>query len=526
MRVGILIGVVLLAFAATAAPAAAGGWAADCGTEGKAPCAFSAAKFEFKQIGLCPSGQFWDLIEGGTCWSCPQGFGRTVFAVNTDKACEKVASTDFRRANENNKGTGWFGTDCPGGQFWDIVDGKCHSCPDGYAMQVLEHVHGDRKCAKGIPGTFAAATKSGPPCGDKNLWDPRNGGECWSCPSIFKRTVAPVTSNLACEYIGIGGGTGLIGCNPGLVPIRGTCLKRDVCGKDGQRPCAIGERVPSCDPGMKEDFKKNQCVALKAGETPFTGGLSSLAGYWGATLQAHCKQLLGGIPINGDDKLGVGARCGRDVTAGFACAAARDIAAGHTDTVNSLMETPANVASLADQMNAAANNSPCKELGEKFSKATRYAKATGKVLQIECPAGQFWDPDGYCYSCPKDYTRTLFPVTDTRACTDAVGANMLKFGCGAFQGVAKNFTGPLDCTIEVLEDGSLFDKKLDLKNADQVVCMATGELGYYIVRTGVDIGKAAATGDFSGIITAIGRVKSSVSNATVLKRLEQCRKQK
>jgi hypothetical protein len=32
----------------------------------------------------------------------------------------------------------------------------------------------------------------------------------------------------------------------------------------------------------------------------------------------------------------------------------------------------------------------------------------------------------------------------------------------------------------VLEDGSLFDKKLDPKNADQVVCMATGELGYYI----------------------------------------------
>ncbi|HEV7668714.1 MAG TPA: hypothetical protein VGS22_09335 [Thermoanaerobaculia bacterium] len=516
----------VLGILCAATPVLAAGWDASCGDQGKAPCAWNAAKFESKQNGLCPSGQFFDLIDGGTCWSCPNGLARTVFAVNTDKACEKVATTDFKRVEERGKGRGWFGTDCDSGQFWDIVDGNCHSCPGGYAMQVIEHVHGDRKCAKGIPGKFAKAQKAGPPCGTGKLWDPRNGGECWSCPNDFNRTVAPVDSTYACEYKLIGGGTGLIGCKAGLSSIRGKCLKTGECGKANQRPCEVGERIPSCDAGMKEDFKQNLCVPLKAGETPFTGGLSSLSGYLGATLQAHCKELIGGIQINFQGDFGVGARCGRDVAAGFACAIARDVAAGYTDMANSLLETAPAVPKLADQMNNAANVSPCKDLGERFAKATKHGKATGTFVKTDCPAGQFWDPDGNCYSCPKDYTRTLFPVTHDRACTDKVGGNLAKFGCGAFKGVEKNFDGPLDCTVEVLRDGSLFQEPLDPKKANQFVCMATGELGYYIVRSGVEIGKAAVTGDISGILTSIGKVKSSVSNALVVKRLVDCKNKK
>jgi hypothetical protein len=516
----------LIAFVCCAAPALAAGWSAKCGQLNQAPCAWSEAKLAGKQGGLCAAGQFFDLIQGGTCWTCPQGHGRTVFAVDTDKACEKVAAQDFRRAVERGKGRGFFGTDCDAGQFWDIVDGNCHSCPDGYAMQVLEHVHGARKCAKGIPAAFAKATRIGPPCGAGKLWDPRNGGECWSCPDDFVRTVAPVTAQVACEYKGLLGGTGLIGCGSGLSSIRGTCRKTGECGKQGQRPCEVGERIPSCDAGMKEDFKQNLCVALRAGETPFTGGLSSLSGYLGAALQAHCKSILGSVKIDAGGNLGLGLTCGKDATVGFTCALLRDVVGGYPDLLNGLMEKVPAGASLADQMNAAAAASPCKELGERFAKAEKHGKATGKVLQIECPAGQFWDPDGNCYSCPKDYTRTLFPVTDARSCTDKVGGNLARFGCGAYKGIEANFNAPLKCTVEVLENGSLFERPVDLSKANELVCTATGELGYYVVRTGIEAGKAAFTGDISGILTTIGKVKSSAANAFELNRLMECRKQK
>lgn len=517
---------VFFVFAMGFASPEARAWEVKCGQEGKEPCAFSKAQFEGKQGGLCATGQFFDLIDGGSCWTCPAGYGRTVFAVNTDRACEKVATTDFRRVSEHAKGTGWFGTSCPDGQFWDIVDGKCHSCPAGYAMQVLEHVHGDRKCARGIPSDFKPATKIGPPCGSGKLWDPRNGGECWSCPSGFVRTVAPVTSDYACEYKMIGGGTGLIGCAPGLNSIRNVCVKTGVCGKAGQRPCEVTERMPSCDPGLREDFKTNQCVALRPGETPFTGGLSSLAGFWGATLQGRCKQLLGSINIPGDGNLGIGLRCGKDTAVGFACAFLRDLAAGYTDLANTGMELAPTVGTLAEQMNASANKPPCSDLGERFAKATQHGKATG-VIKTDCPAGQFWDPNGNCYSCPTDYYRTAFPVTHDRACTDRIGGNLQKFGCGAVQGVIAKYGGSpeLKCTIEMIENGSILEKKVDLKNADQVVCMATGELGYNIVKAGFEAGKAAATGDISGILATIGKIKGSWSGGTEVQRLLECRRQ-
>jgi hypothetical protein len=62
--------------------------------------------------------------------------------------------------------------------------------------------------------------------------------------------------------------------------------------------------------------------------------------------------------------------------------------------------------------------------------------------------------------------------------------------------------------------------------ANQLVCTATGELGYYIVRSGIEIGKTAVTGDISGLLTTIGKVKSSATNAFELKRLMECRSQK
>ena len=115
-------------------------------------------------------------------------------------------------------------------------------------------------------------------------------------------------------------------------------------------------------------------------------------------------------------------------------------------------------------------------------------------------------------------------MTDRRACTDRVGGNLAQFGCGAYQGVMVDFNAPTKCTVEVLEDGSIFERPLDPKKADSFVCMATGEMGYYVVRAGLEIGKAAATGDISGIISSVFKVKSSAQNAFEVKRLLECGK--
>lgn len=183
------------------------------------------------------------------------------------------------------------------------------------------------------------------------------------------------------------------------------------------------------------------------------------------------------------------------------------------------------VGTLAEAMNAAANKAPCSELSEKFAKATRHNKATGPI-KTDCPAGQFWDPDGNCYSCPTDYWRTLFPVTHDRACTDRIAGNLQRFGCGAVQGVMAKYGGSdeLKCTVEMIENGTIFEGKVDLKNADRIVCNATGELGYNIVKAGFEAGKAAATGDISGILATIGKIKGSWSGGTEVQRLLECRR--
>jgi hypothetical protein len=75
-------------------------------------------------------------------------------------------------------------------------------------------------------------------------------------------------------------------------------------------------------------------------------------------------------------------------------------------------------------------------------------------------------------------------------------ARAARRGPGGGEGIEKDFDGPLDCTVEVLQDGSIFQQPLDLSKASQAQCLATGELGYSIVHLGVAAGKAVATGDF------------------------------
>ena len=50
-----------------------------------------------------------------------------------------------------------------------------------------------------------------------------------------------------------------------------------------------------------------------------------------------------------------------------------------------------------------------------YAKAKSHGKGTG-IFGTDCGSGQFWDPNGNCYSCPSGYSRTTFPVTAYNAC--------------------------------------------------------------------------------------------------------------
>lgn len=51
-----------------------------------------------------------------------------------------------------------------------------------------------------------------------------------------------------------------------------------------------------------------------------------------------------------------------------------------------------------------------------------------KSISLSCPSGQFYDPihKGSCWQCPRDYNRTAYPVTDNKACSKAIPANLSK----------------------------------------------------------------------------------------------------
>jgi uncharacterized membrane protein len=45
-----------------------------------------------------------------------------------------------------------------------------------------------------------------------------------------------------------------------LVVAPGEISAQKNCGAEGQRPCKLWERIPSCDKGLREDFRLSMCV--------------------------------------------------------------------------------------------------------------------------------------------------------------------------------------------------------------------------------------------------------------------------
>lgn len=168
----------------------------------------SKPRFQEAQLlgGACPDGSFYDPIRGGECWTCPAGKGyiRSAAHIDWKDACVVMAEEVLKKATEHSNATGFFQTDCPRGQFWDPIDGKCHSCPSGYARTGYS-VHSSKACSKVNRAQQSGATLVGQAnCQDGEFKDfllnPEQGGSCYTCPAGYDRTLFfRADSDKACE---------------------------------------------------------------------------------------------------------------------------------------------------------------------------------------------------------------------------------------------------------------------------------------------------------------------------------------
>lgn len=150
---------------------------------------------------LCPSGSFYDPIRGGECWSCPVGYKRSAAHIDAANACFVPAGERLSRATRV-KNTIWP-HECPGGTFHDGWNGgACWRCPGGY-NRTANHINTDKACSASFSEQQARArVVKKAQCETGEFQDPRNGGECWSCPTETSRTLSPVNGNKACEKPG------------------------------------------------------------------------------------------------------------------------------------------------------------------------------------------------------------------------------------------------------------------------------------------------------------------------------------
>lgn len=140
----------------------------------------------------CPDGSFKDPRNGGECWKCPSGFGRTLSAVNAWDACGKFGAS-ARRAE-------FIDRVCPEGTITDL-NGSCYSCPEGYRRTAFA-VTANNACFRNEdlkPAEMATALT----CKAGEHFDFIDGGTCWACPENSVRSVSGVKTDKACEFTNI-----------------------------------------------------------------------------------------------------------------------------------------------------------------------------------------------------------------------------------------------------------------------------------------------------------------------------------
>lgn len=147
------------------------------------------------KISDCLPGTFHDPRNGGECWSCPAGFIRNVSPVFSEDACWKAVSEDLQPAKRESNPL----NSCPSGTFHDPRNGgECWSCPSGYS-RTWDPVTSNTACHKYALGPTSPATlvtKFG--CQSGTFFDPIHGGTCWSCPAEYRRTANHIETAGAC----------------------------------------------------------------------------------------------------------------------------------------------------------------------------------------------------------------------------------------------------------------------------------------------------------------------------------------
>ncbi|HBC07608.1 MAG TPA: hypothetical protein DC046_08505 [Rhodospirillaceae bacterium] len=154
------------------------------------PCDFQKATYVRPSIKTCPKGSFADL---GSCWDCPTGYNRSVRKVTHERACQKNVP------DKTGPATFLGAVKCPSGSFKDGRNGgECWSCPAGFGRTATK-VDAWNACGK-IGKKATSAIFKGRQCPDQDAFrDPRNGGECWKCPEDYNRTANAVTGARACK---------------------------------------------------------------------------------------------------------------------------------------------------------------------------------------------------------------------------------------------------------------------------------------------------------------------------------------
>lgn len=279
----------------------------ECGSKDTPSCGASAATFLRGVPGFfdCPDGSFRDPIKGGQCWQCPAGMERSWKPVtDKDAACLVPHRGGLLYKHANKVFDDSFS--CPAGSFYDPRNGgECWTCPAGF-NRTAHGVDKYNACFKA--NHYQPVQKHGTigcPVGTFN--DPRKGGECWSCPRGYRRTANAVTDGNA-------------------------CVTGDVFNLSYKKATFHQKNQSSCPSGQKNIIGQRQCFSCPTGYN-------------------HDIAVL-------------------DLNSDKAC----------------------------------------------FKQATEYRRATN-VRSCDVSKGQFVDPiTTDCYSCPTGYIRSTAPVTTIRAC--------------------------------------------------------------------------------------------------------------
>jgi hypothetical protein len=356
----------LLAFLTTAFCLTSQGNVFACGGEGEATCKHTKATYHGKQG--CKGGSFNGL--NGKCYKCPSGYKHRPLFARTDK------NVCFKAATYTHKGKKGHSCLKPGG--FGPHKGKCYKCPKGYRHDVTKGYGSSKICYK-KHGPWKSLPKfhNDYYCKSGQFGDPRKGGECWSCPSGYRRSAAPVTSDNACVAKMANR------CKGNRIVYRGRCYTKGKCGTEGARACTIGEKFPSCGPGLYEAH--GRCLKVPPGSNPISASIGSWA-HDVSQVDDDCRDFwTASPPIKGSKAAKDTVQCMKYLDAGYYCAplaAAKDT----LDIVANLANLPTtasgNAKRIRDKIHHEYSHDPCKNIKVPFMDF-RSECAVGKTLYDE-----------------------------------------------------------------------------------------------------------------------------------------------